>query len=140
MSPNFIRLDNKSLIVNDGKKQYINQTIIDGEKGLTILIIIQENEKKTKIYVKQLSKDKYEFQETVDEGKTTKKEITSAELSKLLKTHKLDMIRNYLAENKGLSNEDKEDKKTVKKTTKKTTKKQTAGSKKPNKQTIKSKK
>jgi actin-related protein len=134
MTPDFLRLENKSLVIENGKKKYVSQTILDGEKGLTLLVSINIGDKYNKIYIRQLSKDKYELQETHDKQKTSK-EINVSELVKILASYKdLEFIRKYISENKNLGGEDKPAKKATKKTTvkttKKSTKKQTGGVKK----------
>ena len=87
-----------------GTKNTIREQVIDGETGLSIMYLKKEGDDKFyKIYVRENEKKKNHF--TIKEKKNdeteTEKEITDKDLSKLLKSLKLDVISNYVANERG---------------------------------------
>jgi len=85
-----------------GVKYSRKESIMDGEeKGLTFNLTKKNGEKFYRINVKEISKDKFEVKEKVDEKETTK-EVDMAELKKMLKTNnELEFVKLYVDKERG---------------------------------------
>jgi hypothetical protein len=81
-------------------KHTIKEQVIDGTKGLTVMYLHKEGDKFFKLYAKEEAKDKFKIQ--MKEGeKVTESEMTEKELLKVLKTHKLQTIIDYITNERG---------------------------------------
>lgn len=85
----------------NGVKNTIKEQVIDGDKGLSLMFLKKEGDDKFyKVYVKESDKDKFIVKEKKDD-KETEKTIDMKELTKMLKTLKLDTISNYVTKERG---------------------------------------
>ena len=100
MSSITYRYDQSYQFTKKGVKNSISEKVIDGTLGLTIVYSVKKGDEYTKIYVKEISKDKFKLVETVGE-KESEKEISSKELIAMLKKNKLDTIVEYVAKDRG---------------------------------------
>jgi len=84
-----------------GIKNTIREQVIDGTKGLTIMYLKKVGDNDFyKIYVLENGKDEFTIKEKINENETEKK-INGKELSKLLKTLKLETVTNYITNERG---------------------------------------
>ena len=87
--------------VKKGVKNTIKEQVIDGDKGLSLMFLKKEGDAKFyKVYVKEEEKDKFIVKEKKDD-KETEKTVDMKELTKMLKTLKLDTITNYVTKERG---------------------------------------
>ena len=91
--------NNKSFKLK-GVKHLIKESLIDGEKGLSFVLTKKEGDAFHRIFVKELSKDKFELKEKIDE-KETSKEIDMSEFKKMLKDKDLKFVKTYIETEKG---------------------------------------
>jgi len=101
MSGPAFRFENSKSFRLKGVKHLVKESIIDGEKGLSFVLTKKEGDKFHRLFVKEISKDKFELKEKVDEKETTK-EVDMAELKKMLKSNKdLEFVRDYVDKERG---------------------------------------
>jgi hypothetical protein len=87
-----------------GIKNTVREQVIDGQTGLSIMYLKKEGDDKFyKIYVREDEKNKNNFilKEKKNEDPEIEKQINDKDLSKLLKTLKLDVISNYVSNERG---------------------------------------
>jgi hypothetical protein len=100
MSSITYRYDQKYKFTKKGIQNLISEKVIDGTEGLTIVHTVIKGDEYNKMYIKEISKDKFKLVETVGD-KDTEKEINSKDLIKLLKQHKLETIAEYVSKDRG---------------------------------------
>ena len=100
MSTVTFRHENKKEYKLKGVKHLIKESIIDGEKGMSFVFTKKEGDAFHRIFVKEISKDKYELKEKKDD-KETVKEIDTTELKKMLKDKDLEFVKSYVEKEKG---------------------------------------
>jgi len=141
------RYEQSYSFVKKGVKNTVKENVIDGDKGLSVMFLEKKGEDFYKMYVKEIEKNKFELVEKKGEEEQPKEIINEKDLLKMLKTHKLETIINYISKErgtyKGLKNTEDvlggatKAKKSSKKGTKKGTKNKTKKiSKKKSKETI----
>lgn len=122
-----------------GVPHTIKENVIDGNKGLTVLFLEKKGDDFYKIYAKEIKNDEFEITEKVGETEKPSQTVDEKGLIKMLKTHNLGTIINYISKERGtykgkkipLANEKPKDhnmsggakKKSSKKTSKKSSKK-----------------
>lgn len=112
-SVTFRHEDVKSFKKN-GIKNTIKEKIIDGATGLTIMYLEKKGDDFYKLYVKELEKDKFEITEKKGEVEEPKTIISEKNLLKMLKTHKLENMINYISNDRGTYKGKKVSKKIIK--------------------------
>jgi hypothetical protein len=101
MSTVTFRHENQKSFKQKGVKHLIKESIIDGEKGLSFVLTKKSGDKFHRIYVKELSKDKFEVKEKIDDKESTK-EVEIADLKKMLKADKdLTFVKDYIDNERG---------------------------------------
>ena len=102
MSGPAFRYENSKNFRVKGVKNLIKESIIDGEKGLSFVVTKKEGDNKFhRIFVKEISKDKFEVKEKIDDKETTK-EIDMSEVKKMLKANKdLGFVKDYVDNERG---------------------------------------
>ena len=110
-------------------KNLIKESIIDGDKGLSFMLITKAGDKFHRIYVKKISDDNYSFTEKKDD-KETEKSISFADVTKMVKaSDELDFVARYLKDSKHKGGAKKSSKKSSKKGSRKGSKKMSGGKK-----------
>jgi hypothetical protein len=85
----------------NGVKNTIKEQVIDGDKGLSLMYLKKEGDDKFyKVYVKEGDKGTFLVKEKKND-KETESTIDMKELTKMLKTLKLDTITNYVTKERG---------------------------------------
>jgi len=87
-----------------GIKNTVREQVIDGQTGLSIMYLKKEGDNNFyKIYVREDEKNKNQFvlKEKKNDDAEVEKQINEKDLAKLLKSLKLDVISNYVANERG---------------------------------------
>ena len=84
---------------HNGKKEKVSQSIIDGDKGLSIKYFSKTDKKFHMIFIRSSGDDKYSLTEKKDDKETTK-EISLSDIKKMAKGD-LSFIADYLKIKKG---------------------------------------
>ena len=108
------RYEQSYSFMKKGVKHIVKENVIDGIKGLSIMFLEKKGDNFYKIYVKEVEKNKFEVAEKKDEDEKPKKIIDEKELIKMLKTHKLETIINYISKERGTYKGKKVSKKVIK--------------------------
>jgi hypothetical protein len=113
MSSITYRYDQSYQFTKKGIRNSISEKVIDGTLGLTIVYSVKKGDEYSKIYIKEVTKDKFKLVETVGE-KESEKEISTKELLAMLKKNKLDTIVEYISKERGTYKGKKVSKKVLK--------------------------
>jgi len=108
------RYEQSYSFMKKGVKHTIRESVIDGTKGLTIMFLEKKGDEFYKVYVKELEKDKFEVVEKKGEEEQPKETVNEKDLLKMLKTHKLETIINYISKERGTYKGKKVSKKAIK--------------------------
>ena len=95
------RYEQNYSFMKKGIKHTIKETVIDGVKGLSVMFLEKKGDDFYKLYVKETEKDKFELSEKKGNDEQPKQNINEKELLKLLKSHKLETILNYINKERG---------------------------------------
>jgi len=120
----------KTMTIINNVKTFLAEKLIYKNKKLKVLLIIKDNDNYNRIDIIEISKNKFEYKENIND-KITNKEISLDDLNNLIMNNKKLLFINkffeYNKKNKSTNNIDKEidDNKKPTKTTKKTTNKTT---------------
>ena len=117
------RYEQSYSFMKKGIKHKIKESVIDGNKGLTIMFLDKKDNEFYKIYIKEIEKDKYEVVEKKGEVEQPKQIVDEKDVLKMLKTHKLETIINYMSKERGTYKTIKMEGGVKKKRSKKVTKK-----------------
>ena len=94
------RYTNETVKMVKNVKNLIKESIIDGDKGLSFMLITKAGDKFHRIYVKKVGDDSYSLTEKKDE-KETEKTVSLADVTKMVKADDtLDFVERYLKESK----------------------------------------
>ena len=109
------RYTNETVKMIKDVKNLIKESIIDGDKGLSFMLITKAGDKFHRIYVKKMSDDNYSFTEKKDD-KETEKTLTFADVTKMVKSSdELEFVGRYLKDTKHKGGAKKSSKKSSKK-------------------------
>jgi hypothetical protein len=97
-----------------GIKHTIKENVIDGDKGLTVMFLEKKGEEFYKVYIKETEKDKFEVVEKKGEKEEPVQTVSEKDVLKMLKTHKLETIINYITKERGTYKGKKVSKKAIK--------------------------
>ena len=96
MSSPVFRHEYQRKVNNKGVQELVKEGLMDGEKGLSFILIKKIGDKFYRVNVRQTDKDRFEMTEKKYDKETTK-EINISELEKLLKSNKdLNFVKNYI--------------------------------------------
>ncbi len=97
MSNIVYRYENSRSFKVKGVKHLVKESVIDCEKGLSFVLTKKEGDSKfSRLYVKEVSKDKFEVRKKVND-KETVEEINMVDLKKMLKFGKdFEFVREYV--------------------------------------------
>ena len=84
-----------------GVKHTIKETVIDGDKGVSVMFLEKKGDEFYKLYVKEVEKDKYEVTEKKGEVEQPMEVASEKDVLKMLKTHKLETVINYMTKERG---------------------------------------
>ena len=86
-----------------GVKYVVKESVIDGEKGLSFHFLTKEGDKKFyRISVRETEKDKFTVKEKKDDKETEKKNVSIADIIKMLKANKyLAFVLAYVTNERG---------------------------------------
>lgn len=84
------------------KKHVVQESLVDGEKGLEFKFIIINGEKFKRINVKETSKDEFTLKIKEDENPESTKTLSLADFKKFLKsTKEIEFVKNYFENDRG---------------------------------------
>lgn len=94
------RYSQESKFKKNGIKNTIKEKITEGDKGFFFVYLKKEGDKFYKIYAKETEKNKFNIVEKIDEKETTS-DVSDKELLKILKTHKVESVIDYMTKGRG---------------------------------------
>jgi hypothetical protein len=109
------RYSQESKFKKNGIKNTIKEKITEGDKGFSFVYIKKEGDKFYKIYAKETEKNKFNIIEKIDEKETTS-DVSDKELLKILKTHKVETVIDYMTKGRGTYKNKISSKKTLSRT------------------------
>ena len=101
MSSVTYRYEQSYSFTKKGVKTTIKESVIDGGKGLSVVFLEKKGDEFYKLYAKETSKDNFELTEKKGEVEQPVQNINEKDLLKMLKTHKLETISNYITKERG---------------------------------------
>ena len=108
------RYEQSYSFMKKGVKHTIKESVIDGNKGLSVMFLEKKGDEFYKMYVKEIEKDKFELVEKKGEQEQPVQMINEKDLMKMLKQHKLETIINYISKERGTYKGKKVSKKAIK--------------------------
>lgn len=108
------RYEQSYSFMKKGVKHTIKESVIDGNKGLSVMFLEKKGDEFYKMFVKEIEKDKYELVEKKGEEEQPAQTINEKDLMKMLKQHKLETIINYISKERGTYKGKKVSKKAIK--------------------------
>tara|TARA_B110000971_G_C19994796_1_gene493740 strand:- start:756 stop:1202 length:447 start_codon:yes stop_codon:yes gene_type:complete len=101
MSSVTYRYEQNYSFLKKGVKHTVREQVIDGSKGLSVMLLEKKGDDFYKMYAMEIEKDKFEVEEKKGEAEEPKKIISEKDLLKVLKDKKLDTIVNYITKERG---------------------------------------
>jgi hypothetical protein len=101
MSSVTYRYEQSYSFTKKGIKTTIKESVIDGSKGLSVIFLEKKGDEFYKLYAKETEKDKFEITEKKGEVEQPSQNVNEKDLLKMLKTHKLETIINYITKERG---------------------------------------
>ena len=96
------RYNYRSSYMLKDKKHVVQESLIDGEKGLEFKFIIINGDKFKRINVKETSPDEFSLKIKEDDNPETTKTLSLAEFKKFLKsTKEIEFVKNYFENDRG---------------------------------------
>jgi hypothetical protein len=95
------RYDQSYSFMKKGVKHTIKENVIDGDKGLSVMFLEKKGDNFYRMFAKEIEKDTFEVTEKKDEVEQPTEKINEKELLKKLKAHKLEIIINYINNERG---------------------------------------
>ena len=108
------RYEQSYSFMKKGVKHTIKESVIDGNKGLSVMFLEKKGDEFYKMFVKEIEKDKFELVEKKGEEEQPAQTINEKDLMKMLKQHKLETIINYISKERGTYKGKKVSKKAIK--------------------------
>jgi hypothetical protein len=95
------RKENSRRFKLKGVTHLVKESIIDGSKGLSFIFTKKIGDEFSRIFAKEIEKDKFKVTEKINDKESTK-EMTMTELNKMLKSNKdLYFVKEYISNERG---------------------------------------